>query len=40
LRHACAILLLIANTNPKVVQQRLGHASIVTTMDTYASLAA
>lgn len=37
LRHTCAILLLIANTNPKIVQQRLGHASIVITMDTYAS---
>jgi len=35
LRHACASLLLAAGTNPKVVQERLGHASISTTMDTY-----
>ena len=29
-----------ANTNPKIIQQRLGHASIVITMDTLCKLAA
>ena len=35
LRHACASILLAANVNPKIVQERLGHSSISTTMDTY-----
>ncbi len=35
LRHSCATLLLAANENPKVVSERLGHASIVLTLDTY-----
>ncbi|HEX8090294.1 MAG TPA: tyrosine-type recombinase/integrase [Blastocatellia bacterium] len=35
LRHSCATLLLEANVNPKVVSERLGHASITLTMDTY-----
>jgi integrase len=35
LRHTCATLLLIANVNPKVVSERLGHASIQITLDTY-----
>ncbi len=35
LRHACASLLLAAGTNPKVVQERLGHSSIAVTMDVY-----
>jgi integrase len=35
LRHSCATLLLEANENPKVVSERLGHASIVLTLDTY-----
>lgn len=35
LRHSCATLLLSANENPKVVSERLGHASIVLTLDTY-----
>lgn len=35
LRHTCATLLLAANENPKVVSERLGHASITITMDTY-----
>ena len=35
LRHACASLLLAEGIHPKVVQERLGHASIATTMDTY-----
>jgi integrase len=35
LRHSCASLLLAADENPKVVSERLGHASIVLTLDTY-----
>lgn len=35
LRHSCATLLLAANENPKVVAERLGHASITLTLDTY-----
>ena len=35
LRHTCATLLLAAGENPKVVSERLGHASIVMTLDTY-----
>lgn len=35
LRHTHATLLLEAGEKPKVVQQRLGHAKITTTMDTY-----
>ena len=35
LRHTCATLLLIANVHPKVVQERLGHASIEITLNTY-----
>lgn len=35
LRHTCATLLLFANENPKVVAERLGHASVTLTLDTY-----
>jgi integrase len=35
LRHSCATLLLIAGENPKVVSERLGHSTIVLTLDTY-----
>jgi integrase len=35
LRHSCATLLLAVGENPKVVSERLGHASIVLTLDTY-----
>ena len=35
LRHTCATLLLMAGENPKVVSERLGHASITLTLDTY-----
>lgn len=35
LRHSCATLLLAAGENPKVVSERLGHATIVLTLDTY-----
>jgi len=36
LRHTFATTLLANNLNPKIVQEMLGHASIKTTMDTYA----
>ena len=35
LRHSCATLSLAANEHPKVVSERLGHASIILTLDTY-----
>lgn len=35
LRHTCASLLLAAKEHPKVVQERLGHSSIVITLDLY-----
>ncbi len=35
LRHTHATLLLQANVNPKVVQERLGHSQISLTLDTY-----
>ena len=33
--HTCASLLLAAGVNPKVVQERLGHASVQLTLDVY-----
>ena len=38
LRHTCATLLLSAGENPKVVSERLGHASIILTLDTYSHI--
>jgi integrase len=35
LRHTTATLLLSESINPKIVQERLGHSSIVLTLDTY-----
>ena len=35
LRHFRASVLLQANTNPTIVQERLGHATIAVTMDIY-----
>lgn len=35
LRHTTATLLLSESVNPKIVQERLGHSSIVLTLDTY-----
>ena len=35
LRHTAATLLLSAGENPKVVSERLGHASVSLTLDTY-----
>lgn len=37
LRHTCATLMLRDGTNPKVVSERLGHASVAFTMDVYAA---
>ena len=34
-RHTCATLLLAAGENPKVVAERLGHASVTLTLDVY-----
>jgi integrase len=34
-RHTHATMLLTAGLNPKIVSERLGHASIVITLDTY-----
>jgi integrase len=36
LRHTSATLLLLNNENPKVVSERLGHSTIVLTLNTYA----
>jgi integrase len=38
LRHSHASHLLASNTHPKVVQERLGHSSIMVTMDIYSHL--
>jgi integrase len=38
-RHTHASLLLEMNVHPKIVQERLGHASIETTLDTYSHVA-
>ncbi len=35
LRHTHATLLLIAGTHPKIVSERLGHATVTLTLDTY-----
>ena len=35
LRHICATLLVLQGVNAKVVQERLGHASITLTLDRY-----
>lgn len=35
LRHSCATILLMLGENPKVVADRLGHSSVVMTLDTY-----
>ena len=38
-RHSHASLMLKQGTHPKIVQQRLGHASIQITLDTYSHVA-
>jgi integrase len=35
LRHSTATLLLLEGVNPKIVSERLGHASVTLTLDTY-----
>ena len=35
LRHTCATLLLAQGEHPKIVSERLGHANITLTLDTY-----
>ena len=36
LRHTHATILLASGVSPKVIQERLGHAQIMITLDTYA----
>ncbi len=38
-RHTHASLMLKAGTHPKIVQKRLGHSSIMMTLDTYSHVA-
>lgn len=38
LRHTHAAMLIKLGTQPKIIQERLGHASIKITMDTYGYL--
>jgi integrase len=38
LRHTCASLLIATGAHPKAIQERLGHASITTTLDRYGHL--
>lgn len=38
LRHTHATILLVSGVHPKIVQERLGHAKISTTLDTYSHL--
>lgn len=38
LRHTCASLLIGLGAQPKVIQERLGHSSIMVTMDVYGHL--
>ena len=38
LRHFYASALIAVNLNPKVIQARLGHATMAETMDTYGHL--
>ncbi len=38
LRHTHATILLAARVHPKIVQERLGHAKIITALDTYSHL--
>jgi integrase len=38
LRHTCATLLLSAGVSPKIVAERLGHATITLTLDVYSDV--
>ena len=40
LRHTSATLALVAGVHPKIVQERLGHATISMTLDTYSHVLA
>lgn len=37
LRHTVAVLLLKADVHPKIVSERLGHASVGITLDVYSA---
>ena len=37
-RHTHATLLLLEGINPKIVQERLGHSTVMITLDTYSHL--
>jgi integrase len=39
LRHTAATLLLLQETHPKMVQERLGHSQVSLTLDTYSRVA-
>jgi len=39
MRHTMATTMLRAGVHPKIVQERLGHSSIVITLDTYSHVA-
>lgn len=38
MRHTHATLLLLQGVNPKIVSERLGHADVRITLDTYSHL--
>jgi len=38
LRNTMAMLLLLAEVNPKIVSERFGHSSVVLTLDTYSNI--
>lgn len=38
LRHTCATLMLAAGVNPKIVAERLGHSTVMLTLDTYSHI--
>ena len=38
MRHTHATLMLKDGVNPKIVSERLGHASVVITLDTYSDV--
>ena len=39
IRHAHATILLEQGVHPKIVQERLGHSSVLTTLDIYSHIA-
>jgi len=38
LRHTCAALLIAQGAHPRALMERLGHASVSTSLDTYGHL--